>query len=96
MINFVKNLSASEAKYKYVGLPKEIRSVFPAKDKIFKVKFQGKTYKMKVNNKNCIMLTQLYVKYQFKEDDELGIILDKKGIFEFTVDDSKSPDTQQE
>lgn len=87
MINFVKDLSASEAKYKYVGLPKEIREQFPKKDVIFKVKFKGKIYEMKVNNKNCIMLTQLYEKYQFTEDDKLKIIEGKKGIFEFTVND---------
>ncbi len=93
MIDFVKNLSASESKYKYVGLPKETRSKFPAKDKIFKVKFQGRTYKIKVNNKNCIMLTQLYTKYQFKNDDELRIIINKEKVFEFIVNTSKTPDT---
>ena len=93
MMDFVKNLSASESKYKYVGLPKETRSEFPTKDEIFKVKFQGRIYKMKVNNKNCIMLTQLYAKYQFKEDDELRIILNKEGIFEFVVNVSKTPNT---
>ena len=85
MINLVKNLSASKAKYKYVGLPKSTRDEFPEKDKIFKVKFKGKTYDMKINNKDCIMLTQLYEKHQFTEYDELTIIQDKKGIFEFTV-----------
>ena len=93
MIDFIKNISASEAKYKYVGLSKEIRSEFPTKDKIFKVNFQGKIYKMKVNNKNCIMLTQLYIKYQFREDDELRIILNKERIYEFIVNPSKTPDT---
>lgn len=87
MINFVKSLSASEAKYKYVGLSKLIREEFPKKDKIFKVKFKGKLYDMKVNNKNCIMLTQLYEKHQFTENDELKIINAKKGIVEFTVNE---------
>ncbi len=86
MINFVKNLSASEAKYKYVGLPKATREEFPEKDVIFKVKFKGKIYEMKVNNKDCIMLTQLYEKHQFLEDDEITITDDKKGTFELTVD----------
>ena len=85
MINFNKNISASEAKYKYLGLPKMIRGEFPVKDKIFKLKFKDKIYDMKVNNKNCIMLTQLYEKHQFVKDDEIRIILSKKNIFEFTV-----------
>lgn len=84
-VNFAKNLSASEAKYKYVGLPKTIREEFPEKDKVFKVKFKGKTYNMKVNNKNCIMLTQLYEKHQFTEDDEILIIKGKNDIFNLTV-----------
>ena len=84
-VNFAKNLSASEAKYKYVGLPKTIREEFPEKDVTFKVKFKGKTYDMKVNNKDCIMLTQLYEKHQFLEDDEIRIVQGKQGIFEFTV-----------
>ncbi len=87
VVNFVKSLSASEAKYKYVGLPKIIREEFPPKDEIFKVKFMGKIYNMRVNNKNCIMLTQLYEKHSFTEDDELKIITGKKGLFEFTVND---------
>ena len=85
MIILTKRLSASESKYKYVGLPKSIRDNFPEKDKIFKVIFKNKTYNMKVNNKNCIMLTQLYGKHLFIEDDELRIMDGKNRIFEFTV-----------
>jgi hypothetical protein len=86
MINFVKGLSASEAKYKYVGLPKSVREKFPEKDISFKVKFKGKIYDLKVNNKNCIMLTQLYEKYLFKENDTIRIIEIKKNIFDFNVE----------
>ena len=84
-MKFVKNLSASEAKYKYVGLPKSVREEFPAKDELFKLRFRGKIYNMKVNNKDCIMLTQLYEKHQFVEDNEITIIDGKKGTFELTV-----------
>jgi len=84
-MEFTKNLSPSEAKYKYVGLTKKAREDFPEKDKIFKLKFKGKTYDMKVNNKDCIMLSQLYAVYQFQEDVEIKINKDKKGNFELTV-----------
>jgi hypothetical protein len=87
-LEFVKRLSPSEAKYKYVGLPKSTREEFPDKDKIFKLKFKNKTYDMKVNNKNSIMLTQLYEVYQFQEGSEI-IISSKNGSnFELKVNES--------
>jgi len=66
-LEFVKNLSPSEAKYKYLGLPKNIREEFPEKDEPFKTKFKGKTFDLKVNNKDTIMLSELYHTYQFQE-----------------------------
>ena len=84
-MEFEKQLSKSESKYKYVGLPKNIRDEnFPEKDELFDVKFQSKKYKMKVNNKNRIMLTQLYDAHAFEEGDILKIKSSKKG-FEFSV-----------
>ena len=72
-MKFVKNLTPSEAKYKYLGLSKKDRAEFPEKDVFFKMKFKGKSYDMKVNNKNSIMLSQLYERHEFKEDDEITI-----------------------
>jgi len=86
-MEFVKNLSPSEAKYKYIGLPKKIREEFPEKDKIFKLKFKNKTYDMKVNNKDSIMLTQLYHSYQFQEDDQVKFITKTNNLFELTVNE---------
>jgi len=85
IMKFEKQLSKSETKYKYVGLPKNIREEnFPEKDELFDVKFESKTYKMKVNNKGCIMLTQLYDAHAFEEGETLKIKSLKKG-FEFSV-----------
>ena len=85
-MKFSKDLSPSEVKYKYFGLPKNTREEeFPEKDELFDVNFKGKIYKMKVNNKNSIMLTQLYHVHEFKEGDTLTITSNKKG-FEFTVE----------
>ena len=86
-MEFVKNLSPSEAKYKYIGLPKKIREEFPKKDKIFKLKFTDTIYDMKVNNKNSIMLTQLYHRYQFQEHDQVKFINKKHDLFELTVNE---------
>ena len=84
-MEFEKQLSKSESKYKYVGLPKNIREEnFPEKDELFDVKFETKNYKMKVNNKDCIMLTQLYDTHIFEEGEILKIKSSKKG-FEFSV-----------
>jgi hypothetical protein len=87
-MEFVKKLSPSEAKYKYLGLNKKTRQEFPDKVQIFELKFQNKSYDMKVNNKDCIMLTQLYYEYQFQEGDEIRITVNKKGVFELTVNSS--------
>jgi hypothetical protein len=72
-VEFSKRLSKSEAKYKYIGLPKKDRRQFPAKDQIFKIKFKNKEYDMKVNSKDCIMITQLYEAHQFQEGDQVKI-----------------------
>ena len=82
-MEFTKNLSPSEAKYKYVCLTTKIQDKFPEKDKIFKLKFKGKNYDMKVNNRYCIMLSQLYSVYQFKDNDEITIT--KKDIKNFEL-----------
>lgn len=84
-MEFVKRLSPSEAKYKYLGLRKDVREEFPEKDKTFKLKFKNKTYDMKVNNKNCIMLTQLYHVHELMEGDEIKIIKRKDDVFELNV-----------
>ena len=89
-MEFVKRLSPSEAKYKYLGLNKKAIEELPEKQQIFKLKFKNKTYNMKVNNKNCIMLTQLYYEYEFQPEDEVKIIKKKDDSFELTVNPSRS------
>jgi len=86
-MKFSKPLSPSEVKYKYFGLPKKIREEFPEKDELFDVKFKGKNYKMSVNNKNCIILSQLYNAHEFKKDSSYTLTIKsvKKG-FEFSVE----------
>jgi len=89
-MEFSKNLSASEAKYKYLGLPKKTRSFFPDKDEIFQIKFKGKSYKMKVNNKDCIMLSQLYESHEFHELDFIKIAKNNDTSFSFSVDPNQN------
>lgn len=84
-MKFSKPLSNSETKYKYFGLPKKIREEFPEKDIKFSVKFLGKIFQMSVNNKNCIMLSQLYSLHEFKAD-EILTISDTKSGYEITIE----------
>ena len=85
-MEFEKSLSPSETKYKYLGLPKKIRAEFPPKDEIFQVEFKTKSYKMKVNNKNSIMISQLYDAHQFRESDLLKIVKNDIASFSFSVE----------
>ena len=85
-MEFEKYLSPSEAKYKYLGLPKKTRAEFPPKDEIFQVKFKTRSYKMKVNNKNSIMISQLYNAHQFRESDLLKIVKNDITSFSFSVE----------
>ena len=85
-MEFEKSLSPSEAKYKYLGLPKKIRANFPPKDKIFQMKFKEKLYKMKVNNKDSIMITQLYDTHQFQASDLIKIVKNDVTNFSFSVE----------
>lgn len=89
-MEFTKVLSPSAAKYKYFALPTKVRDEFPEKDVPFKLKFKNKMYTIHVNNKDCIMLTQLYYEYQFVEGDEVTIKKNKDGIFELTVNSAES------
>jgi len=40
---------------------------------------------MKVNNKDCVMLSQLYPVYQFQEDDEIKITKINDNKFELKL-----------
>ena len=84
-MKFIKNLSNSEAKYKYFSLSIEAREEFPETDKFFDLKFKNKTFQIWVNKKNCFMISKLYDDYEFQEGDEVKVIKDKKGNFELTV-----------
>ena len=85
-MEFEKSLSPSEAKYKYLGLPKKIRAEFPPKDEVFQMQFKGKLYKMKVNNKDSIMITQLYDAHEFQESDLVKIVKNDDVSFSFSVE----------
>ena len=85
-MNITKILTKSEAKWKLIRLSRIIlEAEFPKKNKIFDVEFKGKIYKLKLNNSNQIMISQLFEKYKFKEGDTLKIKSVNKR-FEFNLE----------
>lgn len=62
-----------------------MRGDFPAKDELFDMKFKGKRYKMRVNNKDCIMLMQLYDAHRFVKGDRIKLTC-SKDVFELEID----------
>ena len=84
-MEYGKSISPSEAKYKYLGLPKKDREQFPEKEQIFEMEFKGKSYNMKVNNKDSIMISHLYDAHQFQEG-ELIKIIKKKNSYLLSVE----------
>ena len=64
---YVKVLNRPEAKHRYWHNVKDDRDFFPEAHKIFKLKFEGKTYEMKINHKDDIMTGQLYDVCKFPE-----------------------------
>jgi len=79
---FTKILSRSEARHRYWQLHKAERDMFPEQFQIFKLKYSGKIFEMKVNNRDCIMTGQLYADGSFAEGGEITITKNKDGIFE--------------
>ena len=52
---------------------KEDRDFFPDAHEVFKLKFDGKDYEMKVNHKDDIMTGQLYNVYKFPEGTTINV-----------------------
>jgi len=84
-MEYVKHLTTSEAKYKYLDLTKEAREEYPKTGELFDLKFKNKTYKVWVNNKDCFMISQLYKQYQFQEGDEIKVVKKNENTFELSL-----------
>jgi hypothetical protein len=84
-MEFRRSLTLPEAKYRYLQLHKKEREVFPEKFVIFKIKFMGKVFEIKVNNRNCIMTGLFHYDYTFAEGDVITITKNKNGIYELIV-----------
>ena len=89
MEEYLKTLSRPEARHRYWHIQKEGREFFPESLQVFKLKFDGKTYDLKVNHKDDIMTGQLYEKFRFMEGDRITVTRKKQGVYEL-----ESPDTK--
>ena len=89
MEKYQKALSRPEARHRYWHIRKEDREFFPDALQVFKLKFDGKTYDMKVNHKDDIMTGQIYERFRFLEGDRITITRKKQGMYEL-----ESPDTK--
>ncbi len=76
---FTKTVTKTEAKYRYWQLHKDEQSFFPEKFKPFKIKFMGKIFEVKVNNRDCIMTGLFHYDYTFMEGDVIRITKNKNG-----------------
>lgn len=88
MNEFQKILNHPEALHRYWYVPMSDREFFPDAHQVFKLKFDGKLYDLKVNHKGDIMTGELYERYRFLEGDRIMVKRKKDGIF--TLD---APDT---
>lgn len=88
-MEFTKILSSSERRHRYWQLHKNDRNFFPEKFQSFKLKFKGKIYEMKVNNRDCIMTGQLYKNHQFVDGETIRITIDKEGFYLMQTDSRK-------
>lgn len=87
--DYHKTLSRSEARYRYLHIPKADREFFPVEHTEFKIEFDGKTYDLKVNHKDDIMTGKLYERYHFLEGDRIIIKKKKKDLYSMTAPDTK-------
>ncbi|MCH7648166.1 MAG: hypothetical protein IIA83_06135, partial [Thaumarchaeota archaeon] len=68
---------------------KDDRGFFPESHKVFKLKFDGKVFELKINHKDDIMTGQLYERYRFMDGDRITIKRNKDGSFTLDAPDTK-------
>ena len=87
---YVKILNRSEAKTRYWHIQSTDRDFFPAAHETFKMKFDDKTYDMKINHKDDIMTGQLYAVCRFLEGNTIKLEKKKNGSYVLTAEGTVS------
>ena len=86
---YSRRLKKPEARHRYWHILKAERDFFPDAHVIFKLKFHGKTYELKVNHKDDVMTGQLYQTHHFLEDDQITITKKAKNSYVLEAPDTK-------
>ena len=86
---YYKTLNRPEARHRYWHIIKDDRDFFPPANEIFKLEFDKKTYKLKVNHKDDVMTGQLHERFRFLEGDRIVVKKKQKGIFVLEAPDTK-------
>jgi hypothetical protein len=88
MTEFTKILSHPEARHRYWHIKKEDMKFFPDAQQPFKLKFDGKTFELKVNHKNDIMTGQLYERFRFLEGNRIVVTKKNNGTYVLEAPDT--------
>jgi len=86
---YIKTINQPEARHRYWHIPKSDRDFFPDAHKVFKLKFDGKVFDLKVNHKDDVMTGQLYVRHRFMDGDRIIVKRKKDGSFTLDAPDTK-------
>lgn len=88
-MEYQKVLSRPEAKHRYWHIHKSEREFFPPSLKMFKLKFDGKIFELKVNHKDDVMTGQIYERYRFLEGDRIIVTKNKDGVYSLEAPNTK-------
>jgi len=86
---YTKTINQPEARHRYWHILKSDRDFFPDAHKVFKLKFDGKVFDLKVNHKDDVMTGQLYTRHRFMEGDRITVKKKKDGSFSLEAPDTK-------
>lgn len=86
---YSKKLNKPEARHRYWHIQKADSRFFPEALETFKLKFDGKTYELKVNHKDDVMTGQLYDRFHFLEGDRIIVKKISKNSYNLEAPDTK-------
>jgi len=86
---YEKSINHPEAKHRYWHIQKADRDFFPEAHVEFQLKFNGKTFDLKVNHKDDIMTGKLYERYRFLEGDRIIVKKKKDKAYALEAPDTK-------
>jgi len=86
---YERPLIQPEARHRYWHILKADRDFFPEAHVEFQLKFDGKTFDLKVNHKDDIMTGKLYERYRFLEGNRIIVKKKKDKVYALEAPDTK-------